>query len=229
MPYANGLPRNIRQCLEDYDIPLYLGRTITQIKGKDRLECVTVQKVDQQLTPVPGTEQEISCDTLILSVGLLPENELSKEAGINIDPLTQGPLVDAYFQTSVPGIFAAGNVLHVHDLVDDVSDEAEKLADAVSQYLKYGVLPVCMTEVFAGNGIAQAVPQRVCLQTETVLSVRVKYPVQNGRLLVLKEGAVLVQKQYRQLLPAVMEQIRIPKDLFFGREGRLEVLVQTGE
>ena len=227
MPYANGLPRNIRQCLEDYDIPLFLSHTVTDIKGRERLEGITIQKTDQHQIPVPGTEWELSCDTLILSVGLIPENELSREAGVKIDPLTQGPLADAYFQTSVPGIFAAGNVLHVHDLADHVSGEAERLADAAALYLKNGGLAACRLEIFAGYGIAQVVPQKVCADQEAVLSFRVKYPAQNIKLLVMQEGTVLMQKQYRQLIPAVMEQISIQKDLLLKKEGRLELLLQS--
>ena len=128
-PYASGLPRNIEQCLKDYGIPLYLSHTVTDIKGAGRLEAVEVSRVDQRLQPIPGTEKIYPCDTLILSVGLIPENELSRMAGIEMDPRTKGAVVDEFYQTSVPGIFAAGNVLHVHDLVDFVSLEAERLAD----------------------------------------------------------------------------------------------------
>ncbi len=227
MPYANGLPRNIRQCLEDYHIPLYLQHTIVEIKGKERLEGVIVQKVDLHQNPVPGTEQEVACDTLILSVGLLPENELSREAGVVLDPLTQGPLADSYFQTSVAGIFAAGNVLHVHDLADSVSAEAEKLADTAALYIKNGALPACLTEVCAGAGIAQVVPQKVCAGKEAVLSFRVKNPVLNPELLVMQKSTILMQKQYRQLLPAVMEQIRIPKELFSEKKGCVEISLKS--
>ena len=138
-PYPSGLPRNIEQCLNDYHIPLYLSHTVTNIKGHNRLEAVTVSQVDEHLKPIPGTEKEYACDTLILSVGLIPENELSLMAGVTLDPRTKGAVVDEAYQTSVPGIFAAGNVLHVHDLVDFVSLEAERLADSVAAYLEHGL------------------------------------------------------------------------------------------
>ena len=140
-PYPSGLPRNIEQCLNDYNIPLYLSHTVTEIHGDRRLTGVTVSKVDEHMKPIPGTEEEYSCDTLILSVGLIPENELSLDAGVTLDTRTKGATVDEYFQTDRPGIFAAGNVLHVHDLVDFVSMEAEKLADSAARYIKEGKLP----------------------------------------------------------------------------------------
>ncbi|MDA3956997.1 FAD-dependent oxidoreductase, partial [Oceanispirochaeta sp.] len=134
-PYPSGLVRNIEQCLNDYNIPLFLSHTVTQIKGKERLTGITVSRVDENLKIIPGTEQDYSCDTLILSVGLIPENELSLSAGVQLDPRTNGPLVDENLQTNVAGIFAAGNVLHVHDLVDSVSLEAEKMAGSVIEFL----------------------------------------------------------------------------------------------
>ena len=139
-PYASGLPRNILQCLDDYGIPLYLSHTVTQIKGKERLESVVISQVDDNRNPIPGTETEYPCDTLILSVGLIPENELSLSAGAELDRGSNGPVVDEHHQTTVPGIFAAGNVLQVHDLVDFVSAEAEELADSAAAYLQAGSL-----------------------------------------------------------------------------------------
>ncbi|MDO4938466.1 MAG: FAD-dependent oxidoreductase [Lachnospiraceae bacterium] len=133
--YPGGLPRNIEQCLNDYDIPLYLNTTVTRIKGRSRLESVVVSEVDENFNPVAGSEREIKCDTLILSVGLIPENEISLMAGVELDPRTQGPKIDAYGQSSVPGIFAVGNALKVYDLVDNVSVEAERIAEAVKAYL----------------------------------------------------------------------------------------------
>ena len=130
-----GLPRNIEQCLSDYDIPLYVSHTVTDVHGKERLTGVTVQKVDEKLKPIPGTQIEHSCDTLILSVGLIPENELSLQAGVELDPKTRGAVVGENLETNVPGIFSAGNVLHVHDLVDHVSEEAEKAAEGMAKYL----------------------------------------------------------------------------------------------
>ena len=148
-PFPGGLPRNIEQCLNDYGIPLCLSHTVTDIHGDARLTGVTVCKVDENLRPIPGTEREYACDTLILSVGLLPENELSLEAGVEVDARTKGAVVDEYFQTSVPGIFAAGNVLHVHDLVDFVSIEAEELARGAAEYVREGRLRECGIEIGA--------------------------------------------------------------------------------
>lgn len=228
MPYANGLPRNIRQCLDDYGIPLYLGHTITQIRGNGRLESVVVQKVDAYRRPIQGTEQEFFCDTLILSVGLLPENELSKEAGVLMDTLTQGAVVDEYFQTSVPGIFAAGNVLHVHDLVDDVSKEAERLADAAARYVRQGGLPDCPVPVTAGEGIAHVVPQKISGNWNTEIAFRVRSPQKDVRLLLTQGEQVLAKKAYRQLLPAVMEHFFLKKEWICGKQEQIQLLIQKG-
>ncbi len=139
MPFSSGLNRNIVQCLQDYDIPLLLSHTVTDIRGRKRLEAVTVSKVDEKLRPIPGTEEEMECDTLLLSVGLIPENELSKSAGVELDPRTGGPRVIDDTRTSVPGIFACGNVLHVHDLVDNVTLEARKAGRAAARYLRNSI------------------------------------------------------------------------------------------
>lgn len=138
MPYSGGLRRNIAQCLDDYDIPLLLSHTVTQIHGKDRIEGVTVSKVDEHLKPIPGSEQYVECDTLLLSCGLIPENELSKQAGTQMDSMTQGPVVNAKLETTVKGVFACGNVLHVHDLVDNVSKEAVKAGEYAADYILQG-------------------------------------------------------------------------------------------
>ena len=167
-PYPSGLPRNIEQCLNDYGIPLFLSHTVTRINGKNRLESVTVSQVDEDLQPVPGTETIWPCDTLILSVGLIPENELSLKAGVTLDMRTKGAIVDEHLQTDVPGIFAAGNVLHVHDLVDFVSLEAEKMANSVITYLN-GRLPECPIPVETDTTIGYTVPQRISGQQDVVL------------------------------------------------------------
>lgn len=138
MPYSGGLRRNIAQCLDDFDIPLLLSHTVTRIHGRERVEGVTVSKVDDQLVPIPGSEQYVECDTLLLSCGLIPENELSIKAGAGMDPVTQGPVVNARLQTTVEGIFACGNVLHVHDLVDNVSSEAVQAGEHAAEYIREG-------------------------------------------------------------------------------------------
>ena len=138
MPYSGGLRRNIAQCLDDYDIPLMLSHTVTEIHGADRIEGVTISKVDENLKPVPGSEQYVECDTLLLSCGLIPENELSIQAGVQMDSMTQGPVVNAKLETTVEGVFACGNVLHVHDLVDHVSEEAVHAGEYAAEHILQG-------------------------------------------------------------------------------------------
>ena len=180
MPYANGLSRNIEQCLHDYDIPLYLNHTVTEIHGDRRLQGVTVSEVDEHMQPIPETEKYYDCDTLILSVGLIPENELSLDAGVELDPRTRGAVVSEHFETSVHGIFAAGNVLHVHDLVDFVSLEAESLADAVARFVEEGSLPACEIEIAADRSINHTVPMKVSGEEDFVLTLRVSKPMKNA-------------------------------------------------
>ena len=207
-PYPSGLPRNIQQCLNDYDIPLCLSHTITEIRGKSRLESVVVSRVDESLRPIPGTEQEIPCDTLILSVGLIPENELSLQAGVALDEGTRGPVVDEHLQTTVPGIFAAGNVLHVHDLVDFVSLEAEKLASAVGTYLREG-LPTAAIPLETDGSLCQLVPQRITGREEVQLSFRPARPGRDGTLQLWQDGVLLAEKRVAKAIPAEMEQLTL--------------------
>ena len=214
LPYASGLPRNVEQCLNDYGIPLHLQHTVTEIHGKDRLEAVTVSRVDEQRNPIPGTEEKISCDTLILSVGLIPENELTRMADAPIDPGTQGAVVDENFQTGTPGIFAAGNVLHVHDLVDFVSLEAEQLAASVTEYLKDG-LPECDIPVTA-EGAVQLIPQRISGFRAVTFALRPKAPGRKVKLRVLQDGKVLAEKTVPRALPAEMVHIAVDKDAWAG-------------
>ena len=214
LPYASGLPRNVEQCLNDYGIPLHLQHTVTEIHGKDRLEAVTVSRVDEQKNPIPGTEERIACDTLILSVGLIPENELTRMADAPIDPGTQGAVVDENFQTGTPGIFAAGNVLHVHDLVDFVSLEAEELAASVTEYLK-GDLPECDIPVTA-EGAVQLIPQRISGLRAVTFALRPKEPGRKVKLRVLQDGKVLAEKTVPRALPAEMVHIAVDKDAWAG-------------
>ncbi len=162
MPYSSGLNRNIVQCLNDYDIPLYLEHTVTNIRGRERVEGVTVSKVDANRRPVPGTEIEFDCDTLLLSCGLIPENELSLGAGVALSPVTSGPVVNESFETSVPGVFSCGNVLHVHDLVDFVSDESFAAGRAAAAYIR-GQIPQGgkALKVLDGEGVRGTVPQTI--------------------------------------------------------------------
>lgn len=209
-PYPSGLARNIEQCLNDYDIPLYLSHTVTNIRGRSRLEAVTVSRVDEHMKPIPGTEREIPCDTLILSVGLIPENELSLKAGVKLDGRTKGPVVDENYQTSTPGVFAAGNVLHVHDLVDFVSLEAERLADAVAAYVEGKETAPCGIPVETDDLVGHTIPQSVSGTRDVTLSLRVRKPLKNCRLEVRQGEAMLASRRLKKALPAEMEQIKLP-------------------
>lgn len=215
-PYPSGLPRNIEQCLNDYGIPLFLSHTVTRINGRKRLESVTVSQVDENLQPIPGTEKDWSCDTLILSVGLIPENELSLQANVTLDPRTKGAVVDEHHQTTTPGIFAAGNVLHVHDLVDFVSLEAEALAESVGKYLTSTLAP-CEIEVQTDETVSYTVPQRISGTQDVTLSFRPRRPMQNCVFEVLQGDRVIAKKRVPKALPAVMVHIPIPADRIDGK------------
>ena len=224
-PYPSGLPRNIEQCLNDYNIPLYLSHTVTAIHGNERLTGVTISRVDEHFKPIPGTEKEYSCDTLILSVGLIPENELSLDAGVALDGRTKGAVVDEYFQTNVPGIFAAGNVLHVHDLVDFVSMEAENLADSAAEYIQDGGLPDCPVEIKTDRNINHTVPQRISGTRGFKLSMRVNRPMKDCRIVVRQDGVEIAAKKMKKAIPAEMIQMEIkPEQL--KTSGNLEVCVE---
>ena len=222
MPYPAGLPRNILQCLDDYNIPLYLRHTVTCIHGKSRLTGVTAAQVDGQRRPIPGTEKEYSCDTLILSVGLIPENKLLEDAGIVIDPKTHGAVVDENLQTSIPGVFSAGNVLHVHDLVDFVSLEAEALARHAAEYIQKGDVPHCGLDILCGDGIGHVVPQKVSGERNFNLSLRVRKPMRGCRIVVRQNGREAAVKTMKKAIPAEMIQFQVPAGKL-DRNGALEV------
>lgn len=224
-PYPSGLPRNIEQCLNDYGIPLYLSHTVTAIHGDKRLTGVTISRVDEHFKPIPGTEKEYSCDTLILSVGLIPENELSLDAGVALDGRTKGAVVDEYFQTNVPGIFAAGNVLHVHDLVDFVSMEAENLADSAAEYIRDKSLPDCPVEIKTDRNINHTVPQRISGTRGFKLSMRVNRPMKDCRIVVRQDGVEIAAKKMKKAIPAEMIQMEIKPEKL-KTSGNLEVCVE---
>ena len=207
--YPSGLPRNIEQCLNDYGIPLHLSHTVVDIRGRERLTSVVVAQCDERFRPIPGTEEEIPCDTLILSVGLIPENELSLAAGVELDARTRGAFVDEHCQTRVPGIFAAGNVLHVHDLVDFVSLEAEALADSAAEYILKGSLPACGLEVRAGQNVGHVIPQRISGTRSFTLSLRVRQPLTDVSVVVRQGDREVLRKKMRKALPAEMIQLPI--------------------
>jgi len=209
--YPSGLPRNIEQCLNDYNIPLYLSHTVIDIKSKARLEGVTISEVDANMQPIPGTEKDFKCDTLILSVGLIPENELSLKAGVELDTRTKGAIVDENYHTSVDGIFAAGNVLHVHDLVDFVSIESENMADAVCDYIKKGELQKCNINIETDNNIGYSVPQKVSGMKDFKISMRVRKPFKNCTIEVIQDDEVIAKKKFGKAIPAEMTQINVKK------------------
>ena len=212
LPYASGLPRNIQQCLNDYNIPLHLSHTVTKIKGKSRIEGISVSEVDENMQIIEGTEKDYDCDTLILSVGLIPENELSLKAGVELDNNTKGPIVDENYETSVEGIFVAGNVLHVHDLVDFVSLEGERLADKVAKYIKNEGLPKCEINIIKDNNIGHIIPQKISGQKDFVLSMRVKNPLKNVVIEIKQDDSIVKSIKMKKAIPAEMIQIEVNKD-----------------
>jgi NADPH-dependent 2,4-dienoyl-CoA reductase/sulfur reductase-like enzyme len=215
MPFPSGLTRNIVQCLEDQGIPLYLGHTVTRVHGKDRVEAVTVSKVGADFRPIPGTEWVIPCDTLLLSIGLIPENELTLEAGGKLDSVTNGPVVDDEMSTSIPGVFACGNVVHIHDLVDNVTREAWAAGEGAARFVT-GRQPSGQTiSTAAGEGIRYVVPQIVHtdnLEARDVrLSMRVTAPADRVRVEAVLEDEVVYSKAERVVRPAEMVALTIPK------------------
>lgn len=213
MPYANGLRRNVKNCLDDFGIPLYLSTTVTRVIGHDRVEAVEVSQVDERLAPIPGTERVVPCDTLLLSVGLIPENELSVAAGVELDPRTRGAVVDQSLQTGVPGIFACGNVLHVHDLADNVTTESERAgAAAVAHALETGagVAADCELTVSPAGIAGYALPGRITAVALTKLSFRVRRPVDAARVRILAGDEEMFAGKVRPFKPSVMESFPLP-------------------
>ena len=211
MPYSGGLQRNIVQCLEDFGIPLKLSHTVIDIDGKERVKGVTLAQVDENRKPIPGTEGYISCDTLLLSVGLIPENELSSKLGVRMAPATNGPLVNESLETSVPGVFACGNVLHVHDLVDNVSAEAMIAGAAAARYALSGGEHAQQYAVSTGRGVRYAVPQRVNAGTDGTLDIyfRVGNVYRGETLEVACGDEVLFSRKKNIMTPGEMEKVTI--------------------
>lgn len=215
MPYANGLRRNVKNCLNDFGIPLHLSTTVTRVIGHDRVEAVEVSLVDERLAPIPGTERIVPCDTLLLSVGLIPENELSVAAGVELDPRTRGAVVDQSLQTGVPGIFACGNVLHVHDLADNVTTESERAGAAAAAYALGGSADVeastgCQLTVSPAGIAGYALPGRITAVALTKLNFRVRRPVDAARVRILAGGEELFAGKVRPFKPSVMESFPLP-------------------
>lgn len=217
MPYANGLRRNVKNCLDDFGIPLHLSTTVTRVIGHDRVEAVEVSQVDENLVPIAGTERIVPCDTLLLSVGLIPENELSVAAGVKLDPRTRGAVVDQSLQTGVPGIFACGNVLHVHDLADNVTTESERAGAAAATYALGGGAETdavadtgCELTVSPAGIAGYALPGRITAVALTKLNFRVRRPVDAARVRILAGGEELFAGKVHAFKPSVMESLPLP-------------------
>ena len=226
MPYSGGLARNIEQCLNDFDIPLMLSHTVTQIHGKERICGVTVSKVDVNRRPIDGTEKYIPCDTLLLSVGLIPENEISKSVGIDLDRITGGAVVDQDRQTSKSGIFACGNVLHVHDLVDFVSDEAEIAGRAATEYIKGENSKNLDIPILTDGKVRYTVPQKITAEKDIPVYFRVSDVFKNAKVNVYDGEKVIFSKKLIKAAPGEMNRIVLKADsiknaekLFFELEG----------
>lgn len=216
MPYANGLRRNVKNCLDDFGIPLHLSTTVTRVIGHDRVEAVEVSQVDEHLAPIPGTERIVPCDTLLLSVGLIPENELSVAAGVELDPRTRGAVVDQSLQTGVPGIFACGNVLHVHDLADNVTCESERAGTAAAAWALDGddgenaAGMDCELAVSPAGVAGYALPGRITAVALTKLNFRVRRPVDAACVRILAGDEELLTGKVRPFKPSVMESFPLP-------------------
>jgi len=225
LPYATGLPRNVVQCLEDYNIPLLLSHTVTEIHGQERLEGVTISQVDEHLKPIKGTERYIECDTLLLSLGLLPENELLKSAGALLDPRTGGPVVNQDLETSLPGVFSCGNSLHVHDTVDMLAEEARLAGKNAALYeMRKG--PLKVIEVLPGQNVSYVLPQRIDRSGKVVISLRARTTMKEGALLsVSDERKEIFRKKLRSAIPSTMIRIRadITEDVLNGENLEVDI------
>jgi NADPH-dependent 2,4-dienoyl-CoA reductase/sulfur reductase-like enzyme len=225
LPYCGGLPRNVYQCLEDYGIPLYLGRTVTEIRGGGRLESVAVSSLDARGVPVPGSGYEISCDTLVLSAGLIPENEIASRMGAALVPGTNGVRVDSRMETSIPGVFACGNAVYVNDLADNVSEEGERAGKWAASRALGGILsePV-RVPVRNGAGVRSVTPQSICAGDGAVISLRVTVPGEDQRLRVFSGDTVIAEEPLDHTSPAEMLRIKAPAPETGCREIRVEVV-----
>lgn len=231
MPFSGGLTRNIVQCLDDYNIPLYLSHTVIDVVGKERVEKVVIAKVDENRKPIPGTEREYECDTLLLSVGLIPENDISRKTGLEIDRRTNGLIVNEMMETSALGIFACGNVVHVHDLVDFVSAEARKAGAAAAKYIKEEVKEGEYKEIINGKGITYTVPQK--FRAENIdkaleIFMRVNNIYKNVKLEVKDEEKVLMSLNKQHLAPGEMEKVMVPKKILDTMVGKSLTVEVTG-
>ena len=230
MPYSGGLTRNIVQCLQDFDIPLYLSHTIVDIQGDTRVEKAIVAKVDENRRPIPGTEMEFDVDTILLSVGLIPENELTRQAGIPMDPHTKGAVVYENMETGIPGVFACGNVVHVHDLVDFVSGESDRAGAAAAAYVLHGETPdAAVLDLVPGNGVGYTVPQRVRpadVDKGVEISFRVRQNYGPSQITITCGEKQLARFKRQRMAPGEMEHITLPGALLAKADGPLTVAVE---
>ena len=234
MPYSGGLKRNIVQCLDDYGIPLKLSHTVVNIEGKHRITGITLAEVDENRRPIPGTEEHYSCDTLLLSVGLLPENELTRQTGAALSPVTSGPVVNDHLETEAGGIFACGNVLHVHDLVDYVSQEAALAGENAARYVKEGENTSERHEVplKAENGVRYTVPQMIDIshmQDAVTVRFRVADVYKDRSICVYYDGVQVSKRKKKVLAPGEMEQVVLKKESFSAYPDLKEIVIRTEE
>lgn len=231
MPYSSGLTRNIVQCLNDFNIPLYLSCTVIDIHGKDRVTGVTIANVDENRRPIPGTERFIECDTLLLSVGLIPENELTREVGIELDRVTNGAVVDEYRETDHKGVFACGNVLHVHDLVDFVTLESQTAGEGAAMYVKGLKKPGDVVYTKGVGAVRYIVPQKINLSNDgdVKLFFRVGNTFKNATVKVKYNGEEIISKRRPRLAPGEMENVIIKNDMLkkFSKDGVIEISVEV--
>lgn len=233
MPYSGGLKRNIVQCLNDYDIPLKLSHTVVNIEGKERVAGITLAEVDANRRPIPGTEEHYSCDTLLLSCGLIPENELTKNMGVQMNPVTSGPVVNDRLETDTEGVFACGNVLHVHDLVDYVSEEATLAGQNAADYVK-GCKGKSGASVSlkAENGVRYTVPQSLdpkAMADKVTVRFRVADVYKNRSICVYYDGKLISKQKKHVLAPGEMEQVILQKKSFEEYPGLKEITIRTEE
>ena len=219
MPYSGGLARNIQQCLNDFDIPLLLSHTVVEIHGKDRLSGVTIARVDEKRKPIEETKQYIECDTLLLSVGLIPENELTKSASISLDKITGGAVVDQNRQTDIPGVYACGNVLHVHDLVDYVSEEAAIAGRAAAEFINGNVSSGKSIRLATDGKVRYTVPQRISANEDVTVYFRVSDVYRDVRITVRDGENLIINKKKIKVSPGEMETVTLTKEMIEGRSG----------
>jgi pyruvate/2-oxoglutarate dehydrogenase complex dihydrolipoamide dehydrogenase (E3) component len=234
MPYSGGLKRNIVQCLDDFGIPLKLSHTVVDIRGKERVTGVTIAEVGSNGKPIPGTEEDYSCDTLLLSCGLIPENELSRGVGVDMSPITSGPIVNECLETSVPGIFACGNVLHVHDLVDFVSEEAAAAGKNAAAYVKSGSLGEASApvDIIATDGVRYTVPKMIHVNRmapEQIVRFRVGAVYKNCYISAYLNDERIIHRKRQIMAPGEMEEIKLTKQQLADFDGLSTITVKIEE